>query len=73
MVLINLDQEELVSLTGKTQHRKQERELAIMGIPYRVRGNGSLVVLRVHVEDVPGATNSARVKAIPEPNWGALR
>lgn len=47
---IELTKPELRSLTGKIRWTAQLRELEAMGIPYKRRTNGSLVVIRAHVE-----------------------
>lgn len=45
-----LTEEEIRDLTRKRQHGAQERELHGLGIPCRRRSDGSIIVLRVHVE-----------------------
>jgi hypothetical protein len=47
---ICLSEEEIRELTRKRQHGAQARELRLLGIPCRLRSDGSLIVLRVHVE-----------------------
>lgn len=47
---ICLSADELVELTKKTRHDSQASELEHLGVPYRRRRDGSLVVLRIHVE-----------------------
>lgn len=48
---------ELRDLTGLERPSYQARELDHLGIPYRARRDGTLAVLRIHVEVVPpGAT-----------------
>lgn len=42
--------EEIQQLTNRIRSDGQRRELDHMGIPYKVRRDGSLVVLRIHVE-----------------------
>lgn len=44
-----LTPEELVEVTGRVRHKAQAQALSEMGIPYRVRPDGTLLVLRVHV------------------------
>lgn len=46
---------ELCELTGKLRASAQARELDAMGVPYRLRRDGSVAVLRVHAEHMPGA------------------
>ena len=45
---------ELCELTGKQRASAQARELEAMGITYRRRRDGSIAVLRVHAEHLPG-------------------
>lgn len=44
-----LTPDELVEVTGRTRHKAQAEALTAMGIPYRLRPDGSPLVLRVHV------------------------
>lgn len=44
-----LTDQELEELTGKSRHKAQAKVLDFMGIPYKVRPDGSLVVLRVYL------------------------
>ena len=44
-----LTDEELETLTGRTRHKAQAKVLDFMGIPYKSRPDGSLVVLRVNL------------------------
>jgi Domain of unknown function (DUF4224) len=48
--MIVLSEQELVELTEKTRPSAQARVLDFMGIFYRPRPDGSLAVLRIHVE-----------------------
>jgi len=41
---------ELEQLTGRKRTDAQARELRHMGIPFRCRSDGTIVVLRIHVE-----------------------
>lgn len=54
-----LTPEQLQDLTGRKHRRCQARVLAAMGVPYLVRPDGSLAVLRATVEALAGATLSA--------------
>lgn len=59
-----LTQQELRELTQKQRPTAQARVLDFMGLPYRVRPDGSLAVLRAQVV----APTSANAKlALPEP------
>lgn len=63
--MIVLSEEELVDLTKKERPSAQARVLAFMDIRYRPRPDGSLAVLRIHVETIEGQVPSARLP--PEP------
>ena len=67
MSSICLTREELVELTGKKYKSCQVRVLAEMGIPYRVRPDGTPVVLRC---DLFG--DSAMEESAPEPDFSSL-
>jgi hypothetical protein len=45
-----LSNEELRELTGKLRSDAQQRELAHLGVPFRVRRDGTLVVVRADLE-----------------------
>ena len=56
-----LSPDELASLTGKKYHGAQVKELNIMGISHRTRGNGSVVVVRADLPmDKPTPGKQAR-------------
>jgi len=55
--LVNLTPKELELLTGAKRADAQARELEHLGIPYKTRRDGTLVVLRVHVD---GTASQAR-------------
>lgn len=63
---LTLSPAELADLTEKVKSSAQARELDHMKIPYRVRRDGSLAVLRVHVETLLGAVSvpSARTPRV---------
>lgn len=69
-----LTQEELIELTGMRVKSAQVRVLRYMGIEHRLRPNGSVAVLKAHVEQVLGVTykKTERPRAEVEPNWGAM-
>lgn len=68
-----LDSDEVRELTQRVQRAAQARTLNSMGIEHRARPDGSLAVLRAHVEQQLGGTQAtSRKKAAAEPNWGAL-
>lgn len=68
-----LTPEELRELTDKRVRPAQVRVLRAMGIEHRVRPDGSVVVLRSHVEKLLGGDTKQSKKAPDiEPDWGAL-
>jgi Domain of unknown function (DUF4224) len=54
--------EELTSLTGRQRRTAQVRQLRSMGIEHRLRADGSIAVLKAHVERVFGAGESVSAK-----------
>lgn len=68
-----LDRDELIHLTGRTRKDAQVRVLRFMGIEHRLRPDGSVAVLRRHVESLLGATDSIDPEERRvEPNWAAI-
>jgi hypothetical protein len=68
-----LDTDEIRELTCRVQRAAQVKVLRGMGIEHRERPDGTVAVLRAHVEKVFGAAPAAGRKAAPkEPDWGAL-
>ncbi len=65
-----LTPQELEALTGRKIPSAQHRALNAMGIEHKRRPDGSIVVLRSHLEAVMGGP--ARQQDIPEPDWEAL-
>lgn len=45
-----LSRAEVAELTGFVRYRRQARELDCLRIPYRLRSDGSPLVVRAHVE-----------------------
>lgn len=68
-----LDRDEVVELTHRTRRDAQVRALRFMGIEHRVRPDGSVAVLRSHVEQIFGvAASKDRPKPPIEPDWSAI-
>ncbi|RAN50160.1 hypothetical protein RB25_02960 [Herbaspirillum rubrisubalbicans] len=64
---------EIEKLTKRKRPSAQQRQLNAMGIQHKVRADGSLVILHVHVEKLLGGqVQSERKRPIREPNWEAL-
>lgn len=64
--------EEVRDLTGKVRNHSQVAALRHMGIEHRVRPDGSVAVLRAHVETSLGLLNQKRIIGAAEPNWSAI-
>ncbi|WP_081992819.1 DUF4224 domain-containing protein [Collimonas arenae] len=64
---------ELTALTNRKRNHAQRAVMNALGIQHKVRPDGSLAVLRAHVEKEFGlSTTTTNEKKIREPNWGAL-
>lgn len=67
-----LTPEDIAALTLKTQRKAQRAALNFMGIDHKIRPDGSIVVLRAHVEKVLGSALPTATKKRREPNWSAI-
>ncbi|WP_082926362.1 DUF4224 domain-containing protein [Cupriavidus sp. D384] len=67
---LTLSPDELKELTHKCRSSAQVRALRAMGIEHKVRPDGSVAVLRAHVDKEMGAPKQKAV-ASWEPNWSA--
>lgn len=72
MTAVFFSDEEIVELTGKKRYSSQRKALNVMGISHVVRPDGSIAVMRAHVEKIFGAQLSERKKKPVEPNWSAV-
>jgi Domain of unknown function (DUF4224) len=63
---------EIADLTRRTRHRAQAAALSAMCIQHKQRPDGSLVVLRAHVEHLLGGSTPAKANKKQEPDWGAI-
>ena len=63
-----LNKNELEQYTGRVQRRSQRRVLDAMGIPYELRPDATIVVLRSSIEREAANTPEQTT----EPNWSAL-
>jgi len=68
-----LSADEISNMTSRVQHAAQARVLRSMGIAFKKRADGSLAVLRAHVEKEFGisAERQPRKKEF-QPNWSGL-
>lgn len=70
MMGLNLSYSELVELTHFKISKKQVEALRFMGIEHRVRPDGSVAVLRSHVDRVMGGVESKKEsRAMASPCW----
>lgn len=68
-----LDDDELRSMTKRVQRTAQAKMLRSMGIAFKQRADGTLAVLRAHVEKEFGAGKERQSKAKEfQPNWSAV-
>jgi hypothetical protein len=67
-----LDEIELAELTGRRRADAQARALRAMGIEHRVRPDGSVAVLRAHVEKLFGMSKVEPRPQNTEPDWSAI-
>lgn len=67
-----LDRNELIHLTGRTRKDAQVRVLRFMGIEHRLRPDGSVAVLRSHVEKSLGGEESSKQERVYELNLAAF-
>jgi hypothetical protein len=67
-----LTDDELVQLTRRKRPSAQAVALLGMGIEHKLRPDGTVAVLRAHVERVFGASVSASQNREVEPDWGAI-
>lgn len=67
-----LDRDELIHLTGRTRKDAQVRVLRFMGIEHRLRPDGSVAVLRSHVEKSLGGESVEIAEREYEPDWSVF-
>ena len=67
-----LTEAEIRELTGRRVRSSQVKVLRYMGIDHKVRPDGSVAVLRSHVEHQLGAKDAAPAAREVEPNWAAI-
>lgn len=66
-----LDEDQLYDLTKKRRHSAQAAVLASLGIAFKPRPDGSLVVSEAHVEAVLGGEVFKKKSKTVEPDWEA--
>lgn len=66
-----LSDENLEALTHRKQSAAQAKVLSAMGVDFRRRPDGSVIVSVAVVENFLGVASNAKLK-VKEPNWEAL-
>lgn len=66
-----LTSEELAALTGRRRKDAQVKALRYMGLEHKIRPDGSVAVLRAHVERELGGTSGATPREA-EPDWSSF-
>jgi hypothetical protein len=68
-----LDNDEIKDMTDRVQRTAQAKMLRSMGIAFKQRADGTLAVLRSHVEKEFGAGDERKAKVKEfQPNWSGL-
>lgn len=68
-----LDTDEIINLTNRKRRAAQKIMLNALGIQYKTRADGSIAILRSHVEKEFGGTDNEKKKQrIIEPDWDAM-
>lgn len=68
-----LDDDELIELTQRTRRPAQSRVLTFMGIEHRRRPDGSIAVLRAHVEKLFGDGAAPKPRRKTEPRFDLVK
>lgn len=69
-----LSDDEIENLTKRTRHPAQTRVLTFMGIEHKLRPDGSIAVLRAHVEKMfGGAAPSGKPRKRTEPCFDQVK
>lgn len=66
-----LTAEEMIAITKKSRYKAQSHSLDVMGVTYKKRADGSLIVSRAHIEHWLGVEQKTSIKKI-EPDWSAI-
>lgn len=67
-----LTDDEIAELTNRIHRKSQRTVLNALGIAYKIRPDGSLLVARAHVLKELGVAEDKKQAKEKEPNWGAL-
>lgn len=69
MVSMFLDDDELTGLTGKRRSAARVRVLNSIGVQHKIRPDGSIAVLRAHVDRVFGEKSAKSKMETWQPAW----
>lgn len=69
--MLVLSAAEIADLTARVKAKAQARQLEHLGIPYRLRSDGSLVVLRIHATTVEPTHDETTQARTPRLRFGA--
>jgi len=67
-----LDDDQLYQLTKKKRGSAQAVVLNSLGITFKQRGDGSLVVSEAHVQQVLGVAPAKKASKMIEPRWDLI-
>lgn len=68
-----LDEEEMHELTGRERRDAQVKQLRHMGIEHRVRADGTVAVLKSHIDKTFDGVAEKTIKLEhTEPNWSGV-
>lgn len=69
-----LTPEEVIELTHKKKRSAQICALRGMGIEHRIRPDGTIAIMRSHIEKILGglASKNDRINHQKQPNWSAF-
>ncbi|RRW90630.1 DUF4224 domain-containing protein [Pandoraea apista] len=68
---LTLSENELRELTQRQKYTAQVKVLRAMGIEHRIRPDGTVAVLRSHLENLMGGARKTRKETEWLPNWSA--
>ncbi len=68
---LTLSEKELRELTQRQKYTAQVKVLRAMGIEHRIRPDGTVAVLRSHLESLMGGARKTRKETEWQPNWSA--
>ena len=72
MSQLNLTTEEIREITGKSHRAKQAIVLSILGIPFKIRPDGNILVSRDAYKEAMGCKNTPVDTNIVEPDFRAI-